>query len=827
MDNFLIHAHIILFRVVGGDGSSYTSDGARQAINVARRINREYPNAAIYTIGIGATSQFESYILNTNNYANGGFNKTYKSADSAAELQTVFAALTQTVNTSTTLTNLAAQDQLSAYVDLNEASPIVVNGNPIEPTVNSQNENQIDYIRDNVVVASFNKETKTINWIVADSLGEGQTSTLTYSVHTTDEAIAYEDTYKGKENCYQGTENSGTHASNNGKSEDTQYGYRSNVNAFVTYMDEDESGTVTFNHPVVQSVVKGTLTINKQLDKTYAGLSSDTLYSFNVTLESAELTEDTMTHITFSADRLHTTPAFADGKVTFTVQLKATESISVGNLPTDTQYTITETLDGFNNPYYEMGGFSVTGNEGSNHQVNESTRTVTGTLKKTGIQGKQSYDLISYEKEDATKRWYNADIMAEIIDNDLLTELIQNKTLKSESAFVLGKEIAGIWTAGIEAADLAKTATNGYEDSNGNWIWAVEASTQRYVLNPKTTTTVYVNTAGTEVTPADTRDVYYYLYWGETRSCYKSNGKYYDSENGNRVYSRVYQIYEYQTSGTWRDCYKSGSYYFDWLNESYVSSSGVKEKQEGLVNGTWITVRQIQRTIPAYYEYNGAQYTTKENLRNALDVAASSVGKLHITYDDDTTVVYITFDTSYASEEAYLIAEKSYYKVKTATYTSFVEDFFFTGACTELTFINSMALITGTIGVTKKLDKADGLDANTFIFRLENTDVNSPAYGMVAYRSVNLDSSVLSSSQIVFENIPMGTYQVTEEDNMNYDLDSITNGGIVLLEKVDRSAAIEVKNKKTSGGGFTDSSVAENEGTKTSTIISYIKKFVR
>jgi len=188
----------------GGDGSSYTPEGARQAINVARRINREFPNAAIYTVGIGATSQFESYILNTNNYANGGFNKTYKSADSAAELQAVFAALTQTVNTSTTLTNLAAQDQLSTYVDLNEGSTIVVNGTSIEPTINSQNENQIDYIRDNVVVASFNKETKTLNWIVADSLGEGQTSTLTYSVHTTEEAIAYEDGYKGKRKLFSG-----------------------------------------------------------------------------------------------------------------------------------------------------------------------------------------------------------------------------------------------------------------------------------------------------------------------------------------------------------------------------------------------------------------------------------------------------------------------------------------------------------------------------------------------------------------------------------------------------------------------------------------------
>lgn len=775
----------------GGNGYSYYSQVAKQAINVARRINWDFPDTVIYTVGIGATATYSQYLLNTDNFENGGFNKIYKSADNASDLETVFKELTQTVNHSIPLTNITAQDKLSKYVALYEESDIIVNGVSIQPTINHENENRIDYIQNGTVVATYDKETKMIDWQVADSLGENKISTLTYSVHTTEAAIAYEDGYKGKEDCYQGSEDSGTHACNApGSSEEEQYGYRSNEYATVTYRDENQIGTLTFNHPVVQSTVKGTLKITKQLDRQYAGLSSDTWYHFDVTLESRKLTEELMKNLKFTTTGQYTTPVFYNGKVTFTVKLKATESMLICNLPVDTQYTVSEDTTTFDNPYYEIGGVNITGTEGSEYQVNQTT--VTGTLEKTGILGKEKYNLISYEKKDGSKRWYNADTMKEIVDSDLLSKLIENAKLIEESDFTLGKEVAGIWKGGIDPADL-----NCYKDSNGKSVWARNVVENEYKLNAGEKKTVYINEEGEQVSPKSTRDVYYYSF------------------------PLFYKIYEYQTeNGQWRDCY------YDWYGNCYdlenndeVTSSDIKEKIEGKVDGRWITVRQIQKTSPSYYLYKDTKYETKEALRSAL---IDSTSNYYVTYDSGTTVIFITYDCSYASDTEYLKAEKGYYEAKVATYDSFVENFSFTGAKTELNFVNSMVQILGDITVNKTLVKADEVDTNTFIFRLENTDVNSPAHGMVAYKSVSLASGTLSG-QITFENLPMGIYTITEEENMNYNKKSITNNGIISLEKTNTTQSVDVLNVKVLSGGFSDSSVAVNKGIQKDNIISYEK----
>ncbi len=811
-----------------GFGNSYIKEGAWQAINVARRINQDFPNAAIYTVGIGATDTFAAYILNTANYANGGFNKTYKSAESASDLEAVFAALTQTVNTSTTLTNLAAQDQLSAYVDINEESPIEVNGTPIEPTINSQNENQIDYIRNSVEVANYNKETKTINWTVAASLGEGQTSTLTYSVHTTEEAIAYEDTYKGKENCYQGTANSGTHASNNGLSEDTQYGYHSNVNAFVTYMDEEESGTVTFNHPVVQSVVRGTLTINKQLDKTYVGLSSDTLYSFNVTLESAKLTEDAMTHITFSADRLHTIPAFVDGKVAFTVQLKATENICIGNLPIDARYTVTENMAGFDNAYYTSNGVTIAANDGSDNLVTGASAS--GTLTRVGIVGREDYGLICYEKADGSQKWYNASTMDEIINSQLITKLIANKTNVHTSVNEIGKEINGIWTAGKQSEDLATTSTNGYLDSNGSWTYALNVQNITYPLYSGGAYQAYINEAGNEVTPSETRDVYYYKSGNKYFKAYKSGNKYYDATTNKRIYNSVTHIYEYKVNGIWRDCYYYdgwfSNYYADWETDNEISSSGVVNKQDGKVTGSWITIHYVELRYPDYYDDGTNTHTTPEELRAALISAAESASKQYLTYDgsNGSDVIFITYDLAYDSEDAYLLAEKGYYMAKTITCDSYVENFSSTGAQTALTFTNSMTLIKdGSITVTKTIDKTDEIGTKTFVFQLRNDSTESPAYGMVSYKTVNLKGNEVRGN-VIFSGLPMGTYEITEVKNMDYSQIAPVGNCSISLVKTDYEKSVYIENAKGSTGGFSDTSVAVNNGTISEQTIYYRKE---
>ncbi|MEG1888867.1 MAG: hypothetical protein RR491_05005, partial [Lachnospiraceae bacterium] len=230
----------------------------------------------------------------------------------------------------------------------------------------------------------------------------------------------------------------------------------------------------------------------------------------------------------------------------------------------------------------------------------------------------------------------------------------------------------------------------------------------------------------------------------------------------------------------------------------------------------------------SFYEYNGQRYSTGEELFEVLKASITG-NRSYYSYMQDNKIIFITYDRNYSSQEDYLIAEKEYCKIKKTEYTSSVENFSSTGAKTEVNIVNAMKLILGELNVNKELKVKDGIDSNTFIFSLENIDKESPGYGMVMYRELTLDKDTQQGT-FKFENLPMGSYQITEADHMRYQQVSITEEGLVQLKKGDEISEVTVINEKVSNAGFSASAVAVNNGTVDSltgeTIIKYLKKLM-
>ncbi|MEG2060035.1 MAG: hypothetical protein RRZ33_09410 [Lachnospiraceae bacterium] len=814
---------------VAGRGTAFSEDARNQAICVAREINREFPEVLMYTVGISAVTEFSDYLLNIADYENGGYDKQYKSAANASDLENTFNELTQTIASKVSLTQLKATDKLSKYVELDQSKPITVNNLTLYPE-NSDAE-ILSYKKDGKELVKYSKKEKKFTWTVADVLGEGEKRSFTYTVNTTADAISYDDTFQGKPGCQQGAVNSGTHASDNGEDIRTQYGYPSNQSAAIIYRDRETQGRMSFPHPVVQSVAKGTLIITKNLKKDYVKLSPDAFYNFCVTLSSQKSLEyitcselDMETNIQYSDDEYHQAELY--------ISLKAKQSLVIQNLPLDTTYTIWEDKDEFDNPYYEIDDSIANGNYGSDCKMDEDTEIISGSLTKIGINEKKEYELAVYESLDQKKTWFNSETGEEITDGAFIKELKKELKIKSTGEYELGKKVANRWTLGIQPEDEAKTSENGFWNEEQQWIWAKGVERSEYSKTIGVNKEVYKNGLGVEVPIS-----------------INSNGK--PCTSSGMIIKKLSGNHEFEylnKQGEWRICqettnYGTGNYWYEpyysegsdgdiFLDENDRKSIRKIESEYYIYNDSadkkCKIIRRTSSHTASFYEYNGQRYSTGEELFEVLKASITG-NRSYYSYMQDNKIIFITYDRNYSSQEDYLIAEKEYCKIKKTEYTSSVENFSSTGAKTEVNIVNAMKLILGELNVNKELKVKDGIDSNTFIFSLENIDKESPGYGMVMYRELTLDKDTQQGT-FKFENLPMGSYQITEADHMRYQQVSITEEGLVQLKKGDEISEVTVINEKVSNAGFSASAVAVNNGTVDSltgeTIIKYLKKLM-
>lgn len=142
----------------------------------------------------------------------------------------------------------------------------------------------------------------------------------------------------------------------------------------------------------------------------------------------------------------------------------------------------------------------------------------------------------------------------------------------------------------------------------------------------------------------------------------------------------------------------------------------------------------------------------------------------------------------------------------------------------SLVFTNNLSIIRdGEINIKKSLvDSKDNLvsdfEDNTFIFKLTNIDPFSPGYGTVAYGSITVSKGQVTGNTFTFNHLPRGTYELQEVDHMRYQLVSMSDNGVVILNNSELVNGIirkdiQVKNHKTVDDFFSDSSVVVNKGT--------------
>lgn len=131
--------------------------------------------------------------------------------------------------------------------------------------------------------------------------------------------------------------------------------------------------------------------------------------------------------------------------------------------------------------------------------------------------------------------------------------------------------------------------------------------------------------------------------------------------------------------------------------------------------------------------------------------------------------------------------------------------------------------IEKTVVVTKKIAAAEvyqGHGDPTFMIILSGTDANGTqrTYRRLASFSehAEADADGYLSTSVTFENIPVGTYVLTEGDTIRYELESIESNGVIDADKVsfDLNALEEgwatITNKKTSSYGGSDATSVIN-----------------
>ena len=202
--------------------------------------------------------------------------KGYYKAENIEQLKNALVGAIESEQSSSKVQDLKVTDVLSKYVDAYGETDDGVTGPEMYlkngkvshndngatkdgiPLIASKNPSgQLEYRMENndAVIATYDPDTKTITWNVANSLGENETKTLTVRVKVSEQAEYYANgVYPNNPVKLSTSDTTGTH--------DDEKGYYSNDSAILTYT----GGEKEFDKPVVQPVQSyTTLTLKKEV----------------------------------------------------------------------------------------------------------------------------------------------------------------------------------------------------------------------------------------------------------------------------------------------------------------------------------------------------------------------------------------------------------------------------------------------------------------------------------------------------------------------------------------------------------------------------------
>ena len=325
---------------IGNGSNQYNTAVQKATEDQLSKLKESQQNLKIYAVGY----QTDSTVLDwLDPKQNNHVTEQLVEAENISDLINTMTQFVSSATSTTKLQNVVVTDQLNMnYVELEDvtfneeifkAPELYLKDGMIDGT----DENDHKFIAENekgtklaitgyddrIVTydngtATYDTTTNTITWNVADSMGSDTTKTLTYRVT----AKWSEDTKST------GDSDTGTHS--------REEGYRSNVEATISYNDGAGTKEGTFKHPVVVPIVpRESLTIHKivKMMDSSDDIPQDIKFKFEVCFNNG--------------DKLN--PTFQDEKVNwneekgvYEFELANAEQIIFQDIPINASYTISE-----------------------------------------------------------------------------------------------------------------------------------------------------------------------------------------------------------------------------------------------------------------------------------------------------------------------------------------------------------------------------------------------------------------------------------------------------------------------------------------------------
>jgi len=780
---------------------------ASYAADLAERIS-DMEDVEIYTVGIGNNMvEASKYLLNPDGDCKYG--QAYKSASSATDMENTFNDILQDITKNTKINAKVVSDKLTDYVELYTDEDMILHIDGKDDIVLekfSDNNNVVTYQgKDNVDVVysvTYNKKTKVIKWDINQELGIGDEMALTYRVHTTDKVqLNYtEEEYAADKKCAKGEPNTGTYAG--------CMGYHSNASASLnyTFVGETVDKTAEFPKPVVRNEVPCTITVTKKLGGDFASLAPKGKYSFIVSLENSALNNAEIRNkikVTNSVPIKWEKNGKQTWKLSF--ELGADDSVAIKNVPSGTNYEVVENVQGLaQSKYFE--------NQVAWKVNNKEADAVSGAIEAKKQEGSKEFEYYTLSDSESGKiRYYDSET---------------------------NKRITGELLRKVKANPGNKTGetTKAYKYENGVWV-EVESGENGSEVKPHEDGYYYVDLIDASIPVQTITRKIAKLYDGNEKTVEQSqltnkvaNAKqYFEYVNSKGVYRLTTRVREERAPFL-------GWFWFNYFDVYTDIETGEKYEDEVEKNsspsrpnasGIWYRVpdgdkvhivseKNIRDEIEEYYTYSdlfGDKTYTATAMKNALKNWARDNKYSKVISGPDKQTKAITFK---AWKKRYTTAEEYYadvydYKTKTKRTYETTIDVSKWSAEVDVLCTNTFTPKKTKLTINKNLESADNLDDNVFIFKIENTDVNSPGYGSVVYKAIAFTKGNTSES-VTIDDLYLAFetgYKITEVSHMRYEADEKEK---TIALKDTQGGAVTFTNTKVKVSEFSGSACVVNHG---------------
>ena len=604
----------------------------------------------------------------------------------------------------------------------------------------------------NTVVAEYNTETKTITWYVGRSAGNtdnslgNETKTLIYEVTalpSTDAMVTADD----------GT---GTHSN--------EFGYHSNDHAKVSYNDGTGTKTDEFKHPVVIPD-NGTLKITKE----FSGLdNSDEQYHFSIEFN---------TTVVNGPEELESSKVIEGNTTTYSFELGDRDSYEFTNLPAGTIYEITEsgnTTVTVNGAEYALTDVSVEGAVSDDSQdspilpftangtigTGENEVTVTNTFEPYG-------SIVLRKVVEGTGRPENGSF-----------EFIVNGASYSNGSYTLSAENNYTVEIPIHPDYINDNVT--IQETGKAEAWKTTYSVDK----PEGTTDVSETEGDTAIAAAGDTVTFKNYYYQHILQIEKSVNEPEEGISTDEKYSFTVDLVVEDGKTL-----SSGEVGISTTPESAIQMPDITKKD---VSGNIYTFtiqlvksQQIRLELPQKV----LGYTVTETVtKDAVDDYNLSIEDIDVLDAKGEASEPVISDDKLTGTVTGGFADKEDHTV-------------------EITYTNKYVKDTAEIIIEKTIDETDSRN-QTFIFEIVDSD------GTTYYSAVEIPAGE-TRNQVTIK-LPVGSYTITEEDSsVRYELQSVqidgeeqSNGTVTI--NVGENAKVSFHNVKTSNGYFTDTSSKTN-----------------